>query len=137
MRILLIDDERNIARTLSVALEVDGHEVVAVEGSSGALRQVQKSPFDVAFLDLRLGQEDGLEVLAQLRRVDRGMAVVVITAFASIPTAVEAMRLGAADYLAKPFTPEQVRLVLTRIEKNRTLERRVEELESLFGSSVR
>ena len=135
MRILLIDDERNIARMLSIALEADGHEVAAVEGSSGALRQVQKSPFDVAFLDLRLGQENGLEVLAQLRRVDRGMAVVVITAFASIPTAVEAMRLGAADYLAKPFTPEQVRLVLARIEKNRTLERRVEELESLFGDS--
>ena len=135
MRILLIDDERNIARTLSMALEADGHEVAAVESSSGALRQVQKTPFDAAFLDLRLGQEDGLEVLAQLRRVDRGMAIVVITAFASIPTAVEAMRLGAADYLAKPFTPEQVRLVLARIEKNRTLERRVEELESLFGSS--
>ena len=136
MRILLIDDERNIARMLSVALETDAHEVAAVESSAGALRQVQKTPFDVAFLDLRLGQENGLEVLAQLRRVDRGLAVVVITAFASISTAVEAMRLGAADYLAKPFTPEQVRLVLARIEKSRSLERRVEELESLFEGTA-
>ncbi len=132
MRILLIDDERNIARMLSVSLETDGHEVVAVESGSGALRQVQKAPFDVAFLDLRLGQEDGLEVLAQLRRADVGLAVVVITAFASIPTAIEATRLGAADYLPKPFTPEQVRLVLERIQKKRGLERRVEELESLL-----
>ena len=132
MRILVIDDERHIARTLSVSLEADGHEVVAVESSSGALRQVQKAPFDAAFLDLRLGEEDGLEVLAQLRRADAGLAIVIITAFASIPTAIEATRRGAADYLPKPFTPEQVRLVLERIQKKRGLERRVEELESLL-----
>ncbi len=132
MRILVIDDERNIARTLSVSLEAEGHEVFAVESGSGALRQVQKAPFDAAFLDLRLGQEDGLEVLAQLRRADVGLAIVVITAFASIPTAIEATRLGAADYLPKPFTPAQVRLVLARIQKKRGLERRVEELESLL-----
>ena len=132
MKILLIDDERNINRMLTAALESDGHEVVAVESGSGALRQVQKTPFDAAFLDLRLGQENGMEVLAQLRRADPGMAVIVITAFASFPSAVEATRLGAVDYLPKPFTPEQVRLVLGRIEKNRRLEQRLEELESLF-----
>ena len=135
MRILLIDDERNINRMMSAALEADGHEAVAVESSAGALRQVQKAAFDAVFLDLRLGQEDGLEVLAQLRRADPSMAVVVITAFASFPTAVEATKLGAADYLPKPFTPEQVRLVLGRIAKNHDLERRVEELESSFGES--
>ena len=132
MRILLIDDERNINRMLTVALEADGHAVVAVESSSGALRQMQKAAFDAAFLDLRLGQEDGLEVLAQLRRADAGTAVVIITAFASVPSAVEAIKLGAVDYLPKPFTPEQVRLVLARIEQNRRLERRIEELETLF-----
>ncbi len=132
MRILVIDDERNIARMLTVSLEADGHEVIAVESGSGALRQVQKTPFDVAFLDLRLGQEDGLDVLAQLRRADAGLAIVIITAFASISNAIEATRLGAVDYLPKPFTPEQVRLVLGHIQKKRVLERRVEELESLF-----
>ncbi len=135
MRILLIDDERHIARMLSVALETDGHEVSAVESSSSALRQVQKSAFDAAFLDLRLGKEDGMELLAQLRRADPSLAVVVITAFASIPTAIEATRLGAVDYLPKPFTPEQVRLVLARVEKSRGLQRRVEELESLLEVS--
>ena len=136
MRILVIDDERNIARMLAVALEADGHEVVAVESGSGALRQVQKSPFDAAFLDLRLGQENGLEVLTQLRRADAGVAIIVITAYASISTAVEATRLGATDYLPKPFTPEQVRLVLGRVQKKRGLERRVEELESLLEISA-
>ena len=132
MKILLIDDERNIARTVSMTLESEGHEVVATESGSGALRQVQKTPFDLAFLDLRLGQEDGLGVLAQLRRADPGLAVVVITAYASIPTAIEATRLGAADYLPKPFTPEQVRLVVERIGKNQGMARRLNELEALF-----
>ena len=132
MRILLIDDERNINRTMSMTLEAEGHEVAAVVSGSGALRQMQKASFDIAFLDLRLGQENGLDVLAQLRRTDPGLAVIIITAFASIPTAVEATKLGATDYLPKPFTPEQVRLAVERIGKSRGLERRVEELEALF-----
>ena len=132
MKILLIDDERNILRTLTAALETDGHEVLAVESASGALRQVQGSPFDAAFLDLRLGKEDGLTVLTQLRRADPGLAIVIITAFASIPTAIEAIQRGAADYLPKPFAPEQVRLVLARLEREQRLQRKVEELESLF-----
>lgn len=132
MRILLIDDERNVARMLAISLEADGHEVVAAEGSAGALRQLHKGRFDAAFLDLRLGEEDGLAVLTELRKVDRRLAVVVITAFATIATAVEATRLGAADYLPKPFTPEQIRLVVDRIEKRQGLERRVEDLESLL-----
>ena len=135
MRVLVIDDERNIARMLSTALETDGHEVVAVEGSAGALRHLQKSAFDAAFLDLRLDREDGMAVLTRLRVADPALAVVMITAFASIPTAIEATRLGAADYLPKPFTPDQVRLVLGRIEKSRGLQRRVDELESLLELS--
>jgi NtrC-family two-component system response regulator AlgB len=131
MKILLIDDERNINRLLTLVLETDGHQVVSVESGAGALRQMQKSVFDIAFLDLRLGSEDGLEVLLQLRRADPTMRVVLTTAYASIPTAVEAMRRGAADYLPKPFTPEEVRLVVERLTRTMHLEWRVEELESM------
>ncbi len=134
-RILLIDGERTIARTMSVALEADGHEAVSVESSSGALRQMRKSPFDVAFLDLRPGSEDGLDVLARLRCTAPALAVVVMSASACIPTAMEAARRGAVDYLPKPFTPEQLRQVLGRIEQSRGLERRVEEPASLFGAA--
>ena len=136
MRILLIDGARTITRTMLVALEADGHEAVAVESGSGALRQVQKSPFDVAFLDLRPGSEDGLEVLAQLQRTAPALAVVVMSAFTCIPTAMEAARRGAVDYLPKPFTPEQLRQVLGRIEQSRGLERRVEGPESLFKAAL-
>ena len=137
MKILVIDDERNIARTVALTLEGEGHEVVATETGAGALRQLQKSAFDLAFLDLRLGGgEDGLDVLARLRAVDPGLAVVVITAHASLPTAVEAMRRGAVDFLPKPFTPEQVRLAAERVGRVRGLEGRVAELESLAAAQL-
>ncbi len=136
MKILIIDDERNVARTLAMTLETDGHETVAVESGAGALRQVGKSAFDLAFLDLRLGQEDGLEVLARLRAADPGLTVVLITAFASVPTAVEAMRRGAADYLPKPFTPPQIRLITERVARTRGLEGRVSELEALAAAQA-
>ncbi len=137
MKILLVDDERNINRMMALALETADHEVVAVESGSGALRQLQKTAFDLAFLDLRLGQEDGLEVLAKLRRSDPKLAIVVITAHGSIPAAVEAMRLGAVDFVTKPFTPEQVRLIVARTAKTRGLESRVAELESLGWKPIR
>jgi NtrC-family two-component system response regulator AlgB len=131
MQILLIDDERNINRMMSLALESAGHAVVAVESSSGALRQLQKGAFDLAFLDLRLGQDDGLELLAKLRQTDPKLAVVLITAHATIPTAVEAMRLGAEDFVCKPFTPDEIRAIADRVARTRGLRARVAELESL------
>src|SRR5437660_1680624 len=71
--------------------------------------------FDVAFLDLRLAREKGLDVLPALLRLAPGLSVVVITAYATIETAVEAMRRGAFDYLPKPFTPNQLRVVLDKV----------------------
>lgn len=107
MRVLIIDDEPNIRRTLRVALEATGHAVE--EGATGAdaVGAVERSAFDVALVDLRLGQESGLDLLEPLLTQSPRLAIVLITAHASIDTAVEAMRRGAFDYLAKPFTPAQ------------------------------
>jgi NtrC-family two-component system response regulator AlgB len=85
-------------------------------------------------LDLRLSQESGLNVLEEILRISPKTSVVMMTAYASIETAVEAMRRGAFDYLPKPCTPEQVRQVLGRIERTQQLERRVVELESRLGA---
>ena len=92
--------------------------------------------FDVVFLDLRLGQENGLDVLPGLLRLAPGLAIVAITAYATIESAVEAMRRGAIDYLPKPFTPAQIRLVLDRVSKMRRLQTHVEELEEQVRSIV-
>jgi NtrC-family two-component system response regulator AlgB len=134
MRLLIIDDEENIRRTTAVALEAIGHDTTSVETSAAALRQVETGHFDVAFLDLKLNGENGLDLLPELLKINPRLEVVVFTAYASIQTAVEAMRRGAADYLPKPFTPDQIRQVVGRIVENRKLRERVAELESRLAS---
>jgi NtrC-family two-component system response regulator AlgB len=130
MRILVIDDEKNIRRTMVMALESMDHEVMAVGSGQEGIRELKREPVDAVFLDLKLHQESGLDVLSEIIRLAPQAAVVMVTAFASIETAVQAMRLGAFDYLPKPCTPDQVRQVLVKIERTRKLENRVVELES-------
>ena len=136
MRVLIIDDEENIRKTTAAALNAMGHETFPVASGEEALRQLDKAHFDVAFLDLRLDGQSGLDLLPELLQAELRLEIVVFTAFASIETAVEAMRRGAVDYLPKPFTPEQLRQVLARIAKARKLEGRVAELESRLSSNA-
>jgi NtrC-family two-component system response regulator AlgB len=135
MRILVVDDERNIRNTFRLALDAFGHDVEVASTADSALAFL-KDPggFDIAFLDLKLSQESGLDLLSAMLELTPRLTVVIVTAFASIETAVEAMRRGAFDYLPKPCTPEQMRQVIARAEKTRRLENRVAELESRISS---
>ncbi len=133
MRVLIVDDEKNIRRTLTLALEADGHAVECASNGATALAELRAKPFDAVLLDLKLGQESGLDVLEETLRISPQASVVMVTAYSSVETAVEAMRRGAFDYLPKPCTPDQVRHVLARIEQTKKLERRVAELESRLG----
>jgi NtrC-family two-component system response regulator AlgB len=126
--ILLIDDETSLRRTLRTTLETMGHAIAEAASTEQALRRLQGQRFDLAFLDLRLGRELGLDLLPQLQREAPDMAVVVVTAYASIDSAVEAMRRGAFDYLPKPFTPDQLRVVLRRWQTVRRLQSEVDNL---------
>jgi len=130
MRLLIIDDEEHIRTTTAVVLEAMGHETVGAETGAVALKQLERGDFDVAFLDLKLSGESGLDLLPELLKINPQLEVVVFTAYASIETAVEAIRRGAVDYIPKPFTPEQVRQVLGKIVRARKLQGRVAELES-------
>jgi len=134
MQILVIDDEKNIRRTMAMAIESMEHEVVCVASGAEAFKELRSAAFQVVFLDLKLHQENGLEVLTEILRLAPQAAVVIITAFASIETAVEAMRLGAFDYLPKPCTPDQVRQLLVKIERTKRLENRVLELETQINA---
>jgi two-component system, NtrC family, response regulator AlgB len=136
MRILVVDDEQNIRKAFTLALEAMGHEVAAVTSGSAALKQLEAHGADVAFLDLKLSQESGLDVLDAALKSQPNLAVIIVTAYASIETAVEAMRRGAFDYLPKPCTPEQIRQVLARIARTRRLESKVAELESRLSAEA-
>jgi len=113
-----------------------GHRTAGAADGAAALKQIESEEFDLAFLDLKLNGESGLDLLPELLKANPKLEVVVFTAYASIETAVEAMRRGAVDYIPKPFTPEQIRRVLTRITKARKLEERVAELESRLSSDT-
>ena len=126
---LVIDDDPGLRQSLRLCLEAEAARVLGVGTPCGALEALDRSRFDVVFLDLWLGDESGLDVLPELVRRQPGIGVIVITAFATFETAVQAMRLGAVDYLPKPFTPEQVRHAVHRVVESSGLRRRVSELE--------
>jgi len=129
MNILIVDDELNIRKTLLVYLETEGHKVVAVSNYEDALSEASRLSFDLAFVDLRLGTKSGLDLIPAMLAASPWLKVVVITAYASIDTAVEAIRRGATDYIAKPFTPDQVRLAVQKISEVRSLHHRIEALQ--------
>jgi len=117
MDILIIDDERSIRLTTSVALEAEGHYVETAEDGALALKRIKEESFDLVFLDLRLGDEDGLDILQKIMALRPQALVTIFTAHGSIPTAVKATQLGAFDYLEKPFTPDQLRAILIKAQK--------------------
>lgn len=123
MRVLVADDEITIRKTLALCLEQEGHTVVAVAAAAEALAAARRQTMDIAFVDLRLGADDGLALIPALLADSPWLKIIVITAYASVETAVEAMRRGAVDYIPKPFTPEQVRLIAARSAHLRALER--------------
>jgi NtrC-family two-component system response regulator AlgB len=125
LQVLIVDDDDNIRKTLTYCLEGEGHAVVAVSNAPDAVDAVRRQSFDLAFVDLRLGSTDGMDLIPAFKSDSPWTKVVVITAYASIETAVEAMRRGAADYIPKPFSAEQIRLVTGRFSRIRELETEV------------
>ena len=130
MRVLIVDDEPSIRKTTRVAVESSGHTASEAPNAAKALKAAENEGFDVVFLDLKLGADDGMEVLGRLMKLRPAPAVVLFTAYANIATAVEAMRRGAFDFIPKPFTPDQIRAVLSKVARTHAMERRVEALES-------
>ena len=126
---LIVDDDPGVRQSVRLCLEADNARVMGVGTSAGALEALERARFDVVFLDLWLQAESGLAVLPEILRRQSGIGIVVITAFASFETAVEAMRLGAVDYLPKPFTPEQVRHAARRVVSGNVLRRQLSELQ--------
>jgi NtrC-family two-component system response regulator AlgB len=122
LRVLVVDDERNIRKMLSVCLQAMGCAVTEAATSRAALEAVHLMAPDVAIVDLRLGTESGLDLLRTMLAARPALDVVVITAYATAASETDANRLGARAYLAKPFTPAEIRDVLARIQARRESE---------------
>ena len=129
MNVLIIDDDLGIRDTLGMAIQTLGHTVGTAVNRAAAEKKLRSENFEAAFLDLRLGAESGLDLLPDLLRLSPRLAVIVITAYSSIETAVTAIQRGAFDYLAKPFKPLQIDQILERVAKARQMEARLSDLE--------
>ena len=119
-RILIVDDEDIARENLGHVLSKEGHEIVSVDRGIKALNVLEDSEFDLVLTDLKMKQVDGMEVLTRTKEQYPDTEVIIITAYATVATAIEAMRKGAYNYIPKPYKMDQVRLVVKRaLEKKR------------------
>ncbi|MGH9568430.1 MAG: sigma-54-dependent transcriptional regulator, partial [Candidatus Angelobacter sp.] len=112
--LLIIEDEPRMRRLLELALGEDGHHVNAVEDAETGLKALRKNRVDLAITDLKLPGMSGLEFLQEAKRINAGIPLVVMTAYGTVETAVEAMKAGASDYVLKPFTMAEMKLVVNK-----------------------
>src|SRR5689334_22646277 len=124
---LVVDDDAGIRQSLRLCLEADGARVLGVGAAPAALEALERARFDVVLLDLWLGKESGLEAIPRLLSRQGDLAIIVVTAYATFESAVEAMKRGACDYLPKPFTPDQVRAATRRALESQRLRQRLAE----------
>jgi two-component system cell cycle response regulator len=122
-RILVVDDEEVVCRFLKRVLDGDRRHVEVCQGGPEAIARLEKDSFDLVITDLKMPGVDGVGVLSKAKELDPLCEVIIITAYASVESAVEAMKLGAYDYISKPFNVDRIRLVVDKaLEKRRLLQ---------------
>jgi NtrC-family two-component system response regulator AlgB len=137
VRVLVVDDEESIRKMLRVCLEGAGYQVTLAPSGEAGVAAARRSPPDLALVDLRLGGMDGIAVTRALAQEVPTAAVVIMTAYATIDNAVNAMQAGAADYLPKPFTPAQVLHVVEKTTEAASLRAELAELKSAPSRGIR
>ncbi len=129
-RILVVDDEAIARENLAYVLRKEGHTVVCAQDGAAALQALAQAAFDLVMTDLRMQHVDGLQVLAAVKKQQPSAEVIVITGYATVDTAVTAMRAGAFFYVSKPYQIEEVRILVQQALEKRSLRRTVNELKS-------
>jgi two-component system, NtrC family, response regulator PilR len=120
-RILVVDDERSMRELLAIVLRREGYEVLLAESGRAAVSLLEREPVDLLISDIKMPDLSGVDVLRAAKKIDQDILGIMITAFASTETAVEAMRLGACDYLSKPFDVDLLRMKVREKIENRQL----------------
>jgi two-component system response regulator AtoC len=122
-RILIVDDEENFRHMLSVILVKEGYEVETASNGEEGLQKALTSPFDQVLCDIRMPRMDGLEFLKELQKTAMEATIIVMSAYGTVDIAIEAMKLGAYDYISKPFKPDEIILTLRKAEEREQLRR--------------
>jgi DNA-binding NtrC family response regulator len=144
-KILVVDDEKIVRESLFHWFEDEGYSVDTAEDAADALKQFDKGKYDLILLDMKMPGMSGLDLLTKIKEIDKGCIVILITAFASVPTAIQALKEGAYDYVTKPVDPDELNnLVKNAIEQkslkdeNYLLKNKIEQMiipENLIGES--
>ena len=135
--ILLVDDEKSVSATLSLFLKKEGYEVAIANNGQEALEKVKETFFDLVVTDLKMKPVDGMEVLRQVKDVNPITEVIVMTAFGTVESGVEAMRLGAYDYIQKPFDKEEFLILVSKALERKRLLTEVEQLQEELKEKYR
>ncbi len=145
--ILIVDDEQSYRQLLSLVFEGDGHTIRTASNGREALALLQQGPADVVISDVRMPDMDGIEMLSAVRETQPDLGVVLMTAFASVETAREAFKLGADDFIQKPFDVEELKLIVKKtlekqalIDENRAFRRSQRErgsIKNIVGNSAK
>ncbi len=130
LRILFADDEAHLRDLMQMELPRLGHEVTVCPDGASALRALEKGPYDAALLDMKMPGLTGIEVLGKIKQISPETEVVILTGHATVDTAVQALRLGAFDYLTKPCKWAELEVILCRIAERRALENKTVALET-------
>lgn len=128
--ILIIDDEPNLRRSLALILQQSGYSVTTAANAREALQNLQAGAYDLAFLDLKLPDRNGMDLLPELRRLYPDMPILILTAHATLETAMEAVRQGARDYLLKPVVPQHILTRVAEVLAEQAQPRRRREIET-------
>jgi signal transduction histidine kinase len=120
-KLLVVDDEESVAVTMGAILEMDGYEVATVTSGAAALDQLKRTTFDLVLTDLRLDDADGLTIVSEVGRLQPDTIAIILTGYASIESAIKALREGAYDYLIKPCDVEELRATVARGVERRHL----------------
>jgi DNA-binding NtrC family response regulator len=128
VNILVVDDEEIVRGSLLDWLREDGYQVEAAEDGFKALEKFKEQSWDIALIDLKMPKMDGLELLTKIKETRPETQVVIITAFATVNTAVQAMKTGAYDYLVKPFNPEELSMLIKRLVESQSLIKEISHL---------
>jgi two-component system response regulator PilR (NtrC family) len=134
-RLLVVDDERSMRELLSIVLRREGYEVTLAQNGRAALDELERGRFDLIISDIKMPDMSGVEVLREAKRIDQDMLGIMITAFASADTAIEAMRLGAHDYLSKPFDVDELKIKVRNALEQRQLRQENVLLKRALGST--
>jgi two-component system, NtrC family, response regulator PilR len=134
-RILVVDDERSMRELLAIVLRREGYEVLLADSGRAAIDALEHEPVDILISDIKMPDLSGVEVLRAAKRIDQDILGIMITAFASTDTAVEAMRLGACDYLSKPFDVDLLKMKVREKIENRRLRQENVLLKRTLGMS--